>query len=747
MAHRALRAPRHNLAAALPYAGSILLSAFLLFAVQPMVGRALLPSFGGAPAVWNMALVFFQVLLLIGYAYSHWLTRQPPARQTIIHAVLLLLPLLLLPPKLPDIDPALAAASPVSQALLALALAAGLPFLVLSSNSSLVQHWYLRDRGKADPYWLYAASNGGSAAALIAYPLVIERLGGLGDQARWWTAGYLGFLLLSALLLWRGRRAALLAGDGAVGSAPAITAEAPAPPPDRRRCLGWALRAGLASSLLMGTTQQISTDMGALPLLWALALLLYLISFMLAFAWRGALPRSFVGVLAMGSSALTLAFLIIGLKHPLWLLVGLALAALFFGAWFCHQGLALAAPDPAHLTRFYLWIAIGGAAGGLATSLLAPLLLRGVGEYPIALAALAWLASSGDQGRASRPWGAKAWAGAIAFAGLAALALIWATGGTKSMDGLAASLRPLVLLTPLIVLAAGALTALLLRRVWPFAVVLSLVALFVGGGYHLTLATEFQDRSFFGVLRILRSPRGERVLMHGTTEHGSEWAEGPLKGQPSMYYHPEGIMARLVGALPEGGRMGMLGLGTGALASYLKPGQELVCFEIDPLVIAVAQERFSFLSKSRGRLSLRPGDGRLSLQRDPDTRPFQLLIVDAFSSDAIPTHLLTREALAIYAGRLDPGGLLAFHTSNQFFDLEPVIGAAARDLGLHGLRADWSPDEAQSREGASIHWMVLLSPDPAVAADWMRRLGGRPLRTAAEAWTDERVDLLGALVD
>lgn len=747
MADRPLLLKRHDLAAALPYAGSILLSAFLLFAIQPMVGRALLPSFGGSPAVWNMALVFFQVLLLGGYAYSHWSVRLSPRSQVLGHAVLLGLPLLLLPPRLPELDPALTAARPVSQAFLALALAAGLPFLVLSSNSSLVQYWYRRDRGQADPYWLYAASNGGSAAALIAYPLLIERLGGLADQARWWTAGYLAFLLLSLVLLRRAWRRRSVGPDPGVEVAadPAMAATSPAP--DLRRRLGWALRAALASSLLMGTTLQISTDMAAIPLLWTFTLLLYLLTFMLAFGRRGgALPRRLLGLLAASSIALTLVALIANLKHPVWFVVGLAMAALFFGAWYCHDDLARTAPDPAHLTQFYLWISIGGAAGGLANSLLAPMLLRGVGEYPMALALLAWLIAWAGQG-AAPPVGRPGRMLVGALLALGALGLIWAAGGRSVMAGLDESLWPLLRLMPLIVLAGGCLVALLLRRAWPYAVVMSMVALYVAGGRHLPFTTDFQDRSFFGVLRDFRSPRGERMLMHGTTVHGSEWISGPLVGQPGMYFYREGILARLTQALPEQGRMAMIGLGSGALASYLRTGQELLCFEIDPLVIKVAQERFGFLSKSQGAVTLRLGDGRLSLQRDPDPRPFQLIIIDAFSSDAIPTHLLTKEAIAIYAGRLDAKGLLAFHVSSQFFDLEPIIAAAARDLSLHGLRADWYPDARQSAEGAAKHWVVILSPDPTVADDWLQRLDGRALRPAAQPWTDDRIELLEALLD
>lgn len=751
MAEQPLTAPRRSLAPALPYAGSILLSAFLLFAVQPMVGRALLPSFGGAPAVWNMALVFFQVLLLGGYAYSHWLTQQPPARQRLVHAVLLLLPLLLLPPRLPNIDPALAAASPVSQALLALALAAGLPFLVLSSNSSLVQHWYLRDRGQADPYWLYAASNAGSAAALIAYPLLIERLGGLGAQARWWTAGYLVFILLSALLLWRSRRARVLTEDVEGGRPPGAEDEAPIaaeavlpPPPDLRRRLAWALRAGLASSLLLGTTQQISTDMAAIPLLWAITLLLYLVTFMLAFGKRRLLPPALLGLLTAAGAALTLISLIANLKHPSWFIVGLALAALFFGAWYCHDDLARSAPDPRHLTQFYLWIAIGGAAGGLATSLLAPQLLRGVGEYPLALAALVWLIHLGQRSGEGERGGSRLLGAALLA--LAALGLVWSAGGRSVMAQLPESLRPVVLLMPLLVLGLGSALSLWQRRLWPFAVATSLVALYVADGRHLPLDIEFQDRSFFGVVRVFHSERGERMIMHGTTIHGSEWVEGPLTGRAGMYYHREGVLAGLAQLLPAGGRMAMVGLGSGAMAGYLKSGQELVCFEIDPLVARVAEERFGFIDASEGEVTMRMGDGRLSLQRDPDGRPFDLILIDAFSSDAIPTHLLTKEAVAIYAARLSDGGALAFHISNQFFDLEPVIAAAGRDLGLHGLRADWDPDARQRREGAAKHRVVILSLDAASASAWTRRFSGRPLRPAPRPWTDDRVNLLEVLV-
>lgn len=719
-----------------PYAASILLSAFLLFVVQPMVGRALLPVFGGAPAVWNMAMVFFQVLLLGGYAYSHWLVDRPAWLQLLCQGLVVVAPLLLLPPALPEMDPALAAAAPVRQSFLALAWAVGLPFLALSTNASLVQRWYLRQSPGDNPYWLYAASNGGSAAALVAYPLIIEPLGGLGWQSRWWAAAYLLFALVTLVLLWRDLRMAARTTAGAA-------AAAPTPGPGWRQKAGWALRAGLASSLLLSTTMQITTDVAAIPLLWTLTLLVYLLTFMLAFGQRRPAPRRILALATVAGASMGLVAMVAMLKHPLALFMGISLGTLFCGAWLCHSDLARSAPAPEHLTGFFLWVTLGGAVGGMLNSLLAPQLLTSVAEYPLTLVALLWLITLSEP-EARRPLARPARAALALILALAGGGLLWAAGGIAGLDALV--LRQLVLLMPLLVLALGAVAWLASRRAWAYAICMTMVVLYVMAGRHLASRIHYQARSFFGVIRVLES-RGERVLLHGTTVHGSERLSGALRGKPGVYYHEDGTLAQLMRRMPADGHAGIVGLGTGALTHFLEPGQRLVYYDIDPLVARIAREQFTFLRHARGPVDVRVADGRLGLQRDRDEEPFDLLIIDAFSSDAIPTHLLTREALAVYAERLAPNGILAFHISNQFFDLEPVIAGSAESSGMHGARVDWTPDKAQKREGAARLMTVLLSPSAAPVASWMRSEGGRALTVERLYWTDDHVDLLAALAE
>jgi len=717
-----------------PYAGAILLSAFLLFAVQPMIARALLPRFGGAPAVWNLAQVFFQVLLLGGYAYSHWLTRQPPARQRWLQSLLVLAPLLLLPPVLPAVDPALAATHPVSQVFLALSGAVGLPFLALSTNATLVQRWYLRQLAGRNPYWLYAASNGGSAAALVAYPLLIEPLAGLEAQRWQWTAGYLVYAGLTLWLLWRDARTG--GGAAAEPSRPTAAAE-----PSWRRKLGWAGRAALGSALMLSTTLQITTDVAAVPLLWTLTLLLYLVTFMLAFGLMRPAPRGLLALVTVLGSSLALVAMVAALKHPMALFMSNALLVLFCGAWLCHADLARSAPEPEQLSVFYLWMTVGGALGGLLSSLVAPRLFDSVAEYPASLAALVWMAALTRPPKT--PLGRRGRWAAATLLGLCAVGLLWAAGGVKAPGPTV--LRQLALLAPLLVLLGGGLAALSLRRAWPYAACLSLTAAYLIAGQGGLEQVQAQGRSFFGVMRVLQSPGGERILMHGTTMHGSEWIGGPRQGMPGTYYHEDGVLARLVSQVDPGGRIGIVGLGAGGLARFLQPGRTLTFYEIDPLVIRIARERFGFLRNSAGQVALRVGDGRLGLALDAGRPAYDLLIIDAFSSDAIPTHLLTREALAVYAERVAPDGILAFHVSNHFFDLEPVIAGSIAGTNLRGVAIDWVPDLEQRREGAERLQAVLLARRPERLQPWLTSPGGRALTARRIPWSDDHVDLLGAL--
>lgn len=760
----------------LAYAASIFSSAFLLFTIQPAAARLLLPPFGGSPAVWNTALVFFQCLLLAGYAYAHLsVGRLRPRPRRRLHALVLLLPLATLPPALAAApDPA---RPPFLSVWLALAAMVGAPFFVLASNSSLIQHWYaITGRGGAgEPYRLYAASNLGSLLALLAYPFLIEPRLGLERQLGAWTLGYGLFAALTlAVMADAARRGAeetapaapdpvsagaASAGTGShraeassSGMAPVPTEAAPAgaaDAPTRTRRLIWAAWAAIAVSLLMSTTLQITTDLAAVPLLWILPLLIYLGSFVVAFAWPDALPRRILAGATVLSVALSLVLATAAVDLPVAIGLGTALATLAAGTLLCHADIARDRPSPRFLTGFYLWISIGGALGGLLNSLLAPLVFNSVAEYPITLVLLALVAAL-PPGTGRAELGAQArqrgtWAAPIAFT----LALAWAAwrlSGAAPAEHAQAALFVLLyamLVGVLLFGLAGRWGKPGLR--WAFVAVAALTAVLVLRDSFLGVPVRAQARSFFGVHRVLEL-EGLRLLRHGTTVHGSQAMDPALRRVPRLYYHRAGPMSALVRRAPEGARIAVVGLGTGSQATDCRPGQRLTYFEIDPVVEALARTHFSYLADAACDTAVVIGDGRLRLAELPDGQ-FDLLIVDAFSSDAIPIHLLTEEAVALFLAKLRPGGLLAYHISNRHFDLRPVLAGAAAPSGAAGLVALWEPEEEALREGAVASNVVALSRDPAAleALAAASPLWGPLDLEARIRWTDDFASLLPVL--
>ncbi len=674
-----------------------------------MLAKMVLPLLGGTPAVWNICMVFFQAVLLAGYAYAHWITTRLSLRtQVVLHTGLLVVTILALPI---GVSPWALERMPEQSnfalwLLLCLFLSAGLPFFAVSTNGPLLQRWFSRSRhsGARDPYFLYAASNLGSLLALLGYPLAIEPSLRLGHQTQWWSAGFLGLGFLVAgcgtLLLWTRRlHASGSTGGESEESDPELrTASAPTTPWQRVR---WCLWAFVPSSLMLGVTTYLTTDIASIPLLWVVPLATYLLTFVLVFARRGErwwrwTPRA----LPIGGLALAYMLLSEG-TEPVWAILLLHLAVFFLAAMVCHGQLAASRPPAVRLTEFYLWIAVGGVLGGLFNGLAAPLLFTRVAEYPLALILACWLAPAVSR--------RIAWVDVVAALGMGLLAAVLAAFVLPA-QGLPLQLRlGIVFGAPLMACYAA------VDRPARFALCLGGVMLassFFPGTHGAPLLAE---RNFFGVLRVTQDPAGPfRRLVHGSTIHGRQSTDPASRCDPLSYYHRSGPLGQVIEASREGkpgGSVAVIGLGAGSMAAYSVSGETWTFYEINPGVVRIATDTnyFTFVHGcASGKIELVLGDARLRLQ-DAGEGPYGIILLDAFSSDAIPLHLITREALQLYLSKLAPGGLLAFHISNRSMDLENILGDLAADAQLvcHARdEMDVSPGEAAEGKDAS-HWVVM----------------------------------------
>ena len=728
------------------YAVTLFVGAALLFLVQPLIGKLLLPLVGGTAGVWNTCMVFFQTVLLAGYLYAHKSTRALGVRrQAVFHLILLAAvvvafkvavattgsPVSVVPSILPDDqDSSLLV---VAQLCATIAVAVGVPFFVLSTTSPLLQRWFAATghRSAKDPYFLYAASNAGSLLGLLAYPLVIEPRLTLAHQQWVFAGGAMGYVVLvfaCALTILRKPEPEPAAPPPDTGPAPPSAA---GHIPFVRK-IRWVGLAALPSSLLLGVTAHVSSDLAPVPLLWVVPLALYLISFILVFArWPDGLHRA-VGRVTPVLILFAALSLLTYTAEPL-ALVGVLHMAAFFGVCLvCHGELARDRPPPEHLTAFYFWMSLGGALGGLFNALIAPIVFAQVGmvEYALALVLAAAVRPRGDD-RAAPLLRADV-----------ALVLV--------LLGLTVAL---VLLVPYLVTvpaepdAPDALTAKLLRgglmfglpSVAAFALVrkparyaLALAALFTASSLDTKQFGEtlHKERNFFGVVRVTRSPDGKFVrLVHGTTVHGQRRADESERPRPMTYYHETGPVGHLFGALPStsGRRVAVVGLGTGAVAYYAKPGDQWVFYEIDPAVVRVAEDEkyFRFLAASRERsdatgrrakCEVVQGDARRQLTKVADGS-FDVIILDV-CSDTIPIHLLTREAIRLYFQKLTPTGVLLVHISNEHLDLKSLIRRLADDHSpaLVARGCHDSPLETERADGKTdSHWMVLARTEAALA--------------------------------
>jgi spermidine synthase len=690
---------------------TLFLGAFLLFCIQPMIARMVLPLLGGSPAVWSTCMVFFQALLLAGYAYAHatttWLGDR---RQTVVQAVVVLLPLLVLPfgVSANATQSLNVNANPTGWLLALLLGVVGLPFFVVSTSAPLLQRWFTctGHPATADPYFLYAASNLGSMLALLAYPLLLEPNLRLGQQSAAWAAGYGVFVVLTlvcALLVWKGNRP----------PGPELESHHPPQGPGSLRpgaVIVWLFLAFVPSSLMLGVTSYLTTDVAATPFLWVIPLALYLLTFILTFARRPPLPHSWmVKALPMAAIVLTLALSLSAVTQPLF--IPIHLANFFIAAMVCHGELVKHRPSKEHLTAFYLAMSCGGVLGGLFNALVAPVVFDRVAEYPIALV-LACLALPRTSSHSSRfkigllDWilpfglGAGAWC---------AVLLTQRTAGPVALESC----------IKLVFGLAGLVCYSFKER--PLRLALGVGTLFLLGGAYPTQAgrTLYQHRDYFGVLRVAQASDGKsHQLIHGHILHGQQATDPTHRDEPLTYYHRSGPIGQVFSALdPEmtGCNVAVVGLGAGSLACYARSGERWIFYEIDPSVERIARDRrfFSFLDDSRAATTeVILGDARLRLQEAPGNA-YKIIVLDAFSSDAIPIHLLTREALRLYISKLAPGGVIALHISNSYIDLVPVLGALARDAGLTCLVCsdlDVVPEEAERGKQPSI-WGVMVRSD------------------------------------
>jgi hypothetical protein len=702
----------------------------------------LLPRLGGSPAVWNTAMVFYQAALLAGYAWAHIATgRLRPRRQVVIQLAILLAPLALLPIAVPGGWAPPADRDPVLWVIGVMALTVGAPFFAVCTTSPLLQRWFSTTNhpSAADPYFLYGASNVGSLLALVSYPLLIEPHLHLADQSRYWKYGYFvlaGLTAVCALVAARRQGPA----TPAVLPLPAAPDQTPIAPGRRLR---WVLLAFVPSSLMLGVTTYLSSDVAVIPLLWVVPLALYLATFVLAFARRQFVP---LGSLRRIFPLLVVALvLLLNLRatEPIAGLTLLHLATFFAAAMLCHGELAATRPPSSQLTEFYLWMAFGGVLGGVFNALIAPFIFNSVAEYPLALMLASLLILQLREG--DRPLEVR-WPDLLWPALFAGLASVLAIVGWRYDSGS----NPLM---PVLALGVPAMICYFLsKNAVRFALGLGATlvgaSFYHGGKEHLLYA----ERTFFGVNRVTLSADGSyHSLVHGVTLHGKQRLEAKHPPDPLTYYYRTGPIGQVCQAYCTGPNkaVGVVGLGAGSLASYAQSGQAWTFYEIDPVVAKLARDPryFTYLHDSPGEVRVVLGDARLSLTAARDDK-FDVLILDAFSSDAIPVHLVTREALALYRQHLKPHGVLAFHISNLHLDLEPVFALLAEDAGLTCLVRDdttLTPEETAQGKSPSI-WVTMAEPGGdlhALAGDPRWRSAGA--RLGQRVWTDDYSSLISVL--
>jgi SAM-dependent methyltransferase len=680
------------------YSLTVALGAFLLFLLEPLFAKMILPRFGGSAAVWSTCLVFFQSALLLGYYYADVLTRRLSAsRQTSTHIALLVVSLALLPIAPPAVLTSSSSYHPAFHILVLLTASIGLPFVLLSATSPLIQAW--KSRTGAAAYHLFAISNFASFVALLSFPFLVEPRLSSHRQAQLWSALYVVFVVVCSLTAWMSR-------SEAANAEPVTTAElanqatrdfAVAEQRIETSCLRgdwilWLALSACGSVLLLATTNHLTEDVAPVPLLWVLPLALYLLTFTMAFARRSLYSRWLMArLIAVLLGSLGYAIYDPSFTESVQVAVPLFCLGLFVCCLFCHGELARLRPAPERLTTFYLVIAAGGALGAIFVGLIAPILFSATYEYPLALC----------------------------FAALAAAAVLWDTGWMS-------------------------------RAFWTVGTA-ALVAVLAYHVHAYERNSILVVRNFYGSLRVqlhydwLKRPY--HTLYHGQIEHGAQYLDTPKSADPLTYYaRNSGVGLALDFFKPPSRHIGVVGLGTGTIAAYAKHGDELRYYEINPLILKIANNQFSYLTNAitnGADVAIRMGDARLSLASDENER-FDVLVIDAFSGDAIPVHLLTREAIALYLQRLKPDGVLAIHTSNTYLDLNPIVKLLADNAGVESRLISNNDDQRKLIDAAD--WMLLTRNQ-----DFLLKLDETVLQDSIDMppklrlWTDDYNNLFQIL--
>jgi len=710
-------------------------SAFLLFVCQPMVGKMVLPFLGGAAAVWTTCVLFFQVMLLAGYVYAHALGRVDDVRKQILtHGVVLLLPIAFLPIQFAGASTESFFQHPSLQLLALLAASVGVPFFVISTTAPLLQNWFSRteDSSARDPYFLYSASNTGSLLALIAYPFLVEPRVGVAAQNRLWLVGYivfLGLLAVASALLWpRGKTVAAVCDRRQ--SQPAATV--------CRTRLYWVAAAFVPSGLMLAVTNHIAANLASAPFLWIVPLAIYLVTFILAFARRLRVTSARVSRLIPVVLLATFPVVAAGVVAPPglnWIIIGGHLVLLYCGALLCHTALAESRPGPQHLTEFYFWIALGGVLGGVFTATIAPAAFKTVLEYPLIVATLGFFRT----GKNEKPnWLVPALFGA-------AILVIWIVFRATGLDS---STEAAALAHTSFLFVCYKLKDHVQRFATAFAILIIAYS-FILPDYIEGANRAYVGRNFFGVKKVLDEPDTHlRKFLHGDTLHGIESTDTARAGKPLSYYYPDGSVANVVEMLRERGpqqRFGVVGLGSGTMAAYADAGHHVTFYEIDPSIEPIARQYFTFLTRCGSDCDVVIGDGRLQLVR-ADNESFDLLMLDAFSSDSVPTHLVSREALELYLSKLARDGILLFHVSNRFLDVERLVSSLVIDRGLVAFSRFDDAGELRKEGKSSANHLVAarrLEDLGPIAANPNWKRVTRP--TDFQLWTDDYSNLLSLI--
>ncbi|MDR3616469.1 MAG: hypothetical protein P4L53_23110 [Candidatus Obscuribacterales bacterium] len=718
------------------YVLSIFLASAQLFIVQPMFAKRLLPILGGTPSVWTTCMLFYQLVLLGGYTYAHLLSRQKNVRyQVATHLIVILAPLAVLAAGPPAWSPPNADHA-VQWLLIYLLVSIGAPFFVLSTNAPLVQKWFslkFSERGKS-AYALYSASNAGSMLALLAYPFLIEPHLRLSEQYKLLQICYVAFVIVMVAIMFaifkEGKKSADEGHDEA--ESPALSETSCAPLKRWSQRLGWVFLAFVPSSLLLSVTTYITSDIAPCPLLWVVPLALYLLTFIIAFAEKQIVSQKWLNVIysvCLISLAVVFFWKAVALNFAF--MFPLHLFTLFLAALLCHTRLAHSKPETTRLTEFYLCLSIGGALGGIFNTLIAPQIFKTLFEYPLGL-----LLSCAGLVNPSQPSEKSNWrfGGLLICVSLASVAVLFAvsSGLPSPWD----DYRILVVLAPAAICSSFAIRQ-------PFFMAACLAIVFFVGGKFWRPDFLFEQRNVFGTLAVAEVPEKTHVLIHGAIVHGAEIMDQGTAPEPLTYYHHDSPIGHIFNVFNQQWRaadVAVIGLGTGSLAAYGQPGQHWTFYEINPLVTKVALDPalFTYLLYMQGEKSIKIGDGRQSIGETRD-KTLSLIVLDAFSSDSIPVHLLTREALQIYKNKLADGGLIVFHISSRAVDLTSVLRELAKDASLACLveQTGGRKDKASSHKFAS-KWLVMAKDYKDIAVLQQRYTFVPPSAApSASLWTDD----------